>query len=611
MKEFTSQTGGRYTYIDDIINLQDLALAFTSLFDGCDNFIISGCQVSGTTISAGYVYINGKVRYCAGTSNASKWPMYIYESNSVENVSYADAADKKGRNIYGCAVASSVPVVNDSLTGAVPQSIPLQADGTAVRLKDALFGKYALMIDSPYPSQTVKKNVSFEGDVATNTLTAKQSLNITSGTSKATISYNAAGVLTIQSKLNNKLAYKIVITEDGAFQFYTGDTLIASLDAQGVVLNVSTSSNNVKGGNILVSGNDIYNTGVANNTGALNINMLGYNGASTYYRNTVIGNGKNEAVLSIVGSTKASTFYGAVGVSCATSASFMLQHSSLAKTDKTLQNYVVWKDKSSAEMAVMGYTSTTTYDWYIENKIGNIVLNNNVYVQGNLYVNGVNITSTYATTTSLNQELLKKANSADVYSKTVADSRFVKITDSINIFVTQAGGGETGKAAVRNAIGACSSSDLDKAVMKSQLFKDIVNEGLPEASDTSYASSLTARKRALCANIGAAYVDDVQTQVKDTGWIAMTVKNCGITTKLYVRQVGYVVSIQGELHTHHSGTIFTLPNSIDPPKYKIGFSHNKDGEWHCIINGNSRDCVVDHCDNGCSEYIGFLMTYII
>ena len=30
MKEFTSQTGGRYTYIDDIMNLQNLALTLLS-----------------------------------------------------------------------------------------------------------------------------------------------------------------------------------------------------------------------------------------------------------------------------------------------------------------------------------------------------------------------------------------------------------------------------------------------------------------------------------------------------------------------------------------------------------------------------------------------------
>ena len=63
MKEFASQTGGRYTYIDDIMNLQDLALAFASIFDGCGDFIISGCKVNGNSISSGYVFINGKIRY--------------------------------------------------------------------------------------------------------------------------------------------------------------------------------------------------------------------------------------------------------------------------------------------------------------------------------------------------------------------------------------------------------------------------------------------------------------------------------------------------------------------------------------------------------------------
>lgn len=32
MKEFTSQKGGRHTYVDDIINLQDIALVLNSLF---------------------------------------------------------------------------------------------------------------------------------------------------------------------------------------------------------------------------------------------------------------------------------------------------------------------------------------------------------------------------------------------------------------------------------------------------------------------------------------------------------------------------------------------------------------------------------------------------
>lgn len=44
MKEFSSQDGGRYTFVDDIVNLQNLALAFSAIFDTCDNFVITGCE---------------------------------------------------------------------------------------------------------------------------------------------------------------------------------------------------------------------------------------------------------------------------------------------------------------------------------------------------------------------------------------------------------------------------------------------------------------------------------------------------------------------------------------------------------------------------------------
>ena len=73
MKEFNAQTGGRYTYVDDIINLQELALAFASLFTDCDNFIVSGCEVTGSTISAGFVYLNGTLRKFSGASGIGTW----------------------------------------------------------------------------------------------------------------------------------------------------------------------------------------------------------------------------------------------------------------------------------------------------------------------------------------------------------------------------------------------------------------------------------------------------------------------------------------------------------------------------------------------------------
>lgn len=315
MKEFTSQTGGRYTYIDDIINLQELSLAFASIFDGCDNFIVSGCQVSGANISAGFVYINGKIRYCAGASGISKWPIYLYESNTVEKVSYADSGDKVGRNVYGCSVASSVPNITDTLTGSVPQSIKVTSDGGALRLKDAFFGKYALVIDSSYSSQSVKKDVSFGGGITVAGQITTKAMNVVSGTSKATIGYDSAGTLTIQSLLQGKSPYKIVITSDGNFQFYIGNTLLANLQETGLYLGVSLSATLLHSGNVTLKSDHIYNGGTMSDNGVLNINMTGYNDGTAYYRNTVIGNGKNEAILNINGKTKSSLFYGDVTIS--------------------------------------------------------------------------------------------------------------------------------------------------------------------------------------------------------------------------------------------------------------------------------------------------------
>ena len=62
MKEYIAETGGRYTYSDDILNLQELALSMSAVFDGCSDFIISGCEIEGPRVSPGYVWLGGKVR---------------------------------------------------------------------------------------------------------------------------------------------------------------------------------------------------------------------------------------------------------------------------------------------------------------------------------------------------------------------------------------------------------------------------------------------------------------------------------------------------------------------------------------------------------------------
>lgn len=96
MREYVAKTGGRYTYIEDFIGLQELSLSLASIFDGCKNFIISGCKTTGNNnnmdISAGYVYINGKIRHFEGATVDLSNPYYIVESERTESVSYAQNA---------------------------------------------------------------------------------------------------------------------------------------------------------------------------------------------------------------------------------------------------------------------------------------------------------------------------------------------------------------------------------------------------------------------------------------------------------------------------------------------------------------------------------------
>lgn len=682
------------------MNLQELSLAFSSIFDGCDNFIISGCRVSGNSISAGYVYINGKIRYCSGISSATKWPMYIYENNYTEKIPYADSSDKVGRNVYGCVIASSVPIINDALTGTPPQSISIASDGDAVRLQDALFGKYSLLLNPNRGPQTVDKPVYFNDVINANGgALVKNNINIVRGAAKASVNYNASGDLTIQSVLNDNKTHKLVITKEGEFQFYVNNVLLGAINSSGASLKIAISSDITKSGNLTIANNHIYNDGYASDNAAVNINMWGYNSGNAYYRDTIIGNGKNQAVMSITGKTKSVIFNGEVNIAYA-GIPFTLSHPTLSKSDKALMSYCLWRDKNGDGIAMMGYINSTDFNWHIKNNIGHIQIDNDMYVTGSLYVKGTDILSSLVSNSVFNTAIDKKANVCDVYAKTEVDQMFIKRTDSIDIFVSQAGGGDNGKASVRaaigassiadfnnalhlnrnfqdivsyglpalsepnyttllenrkrtlcntlgaaffadidkryvkqsdsialfvanagggsvgqakvcNTIGACTASEFADATLKSKGFQDIVSYGLPNTNDASYSDKLTERKRALCNAIGAAYASDLGVPPKDTGWIAMTVQNCGIVTKLYVRQVGYVVSVQGQLHTHHSGTIFTLPNTIDPPKYEIGYSHNRSGSWHCIIQGGSRNCQVDYCSGGCSEYIGFLITYIV
>lgn len=590
MKEFSAQTGGRYTYVDDIINLQELSLAFGELFDDCDNFIVSGCTVSGTSISSGYVYLNGKLRYFSGASGISQWPQYIYEVNQKESVAYASGSDKVGRTIYGCTCSSSIPSTADAVTGSIPVALSITESG-GLLMKDAFIGKYALLLNPTKGSQTVDSIVTFSKDINVNgLLTALADMSLKSGNTACRIGYNSSHHLTIKSQTANNNNYSIVLTDGTGIEFYVNGVLKMTIGDEIVfAANASTGSNAMTIGSVRTAGAHVYNTGTATDNGELNLNMLGYSGGTTYFRNTYIGNGKGKAIISIKGSDSSVLINGVTTVTTDNLEGIVLL-STVTKTNTALQKSILWKDSNKDVMAYIGYYDTTNQYFGIQNNVSEIVITGATYVNLGPVIRegGTLLSDKYALQTNVTASLDLKANTADVYSKTSADSTFAKKDSGLSQFVTSS----NTQAVLRSQIGALGSSDLDGYAVKSQYLADM--------------ATTEEAKQKIRDNIGAASTGDFQTKLTDSGWVL-------IKTGLYIRQIGNVVSIQGQLKTIHSGTVFTIPNSIDPPTYSvfksISFSNSKN--WTVSIKGNSRQCTVLYCNGSCNVTTDFSITYMV
>lgn len=588
MKEFSAQTGGRYTYVDDIANLQDLALAFASIFVGCDNFIISGCEISGTSISPGYIYINGKIRYFSGISGITKWPQFLYESNKTETVAYASGSDKVGRNIYGCALAETVPTTLDPLTNAIPAYIKLTADG-GLTMRDALFGRYALLLKSSAGKQVVDDVVTFNNDININgVLSTKNRAKLTSGNATCQIYYSGEN-LVVQSQIDTGSIYRFTIANGKGFQFYVNDTLVYKVDENGINTELPITVQECIAGNISIESSNIINKGHASDSACININMSGYNGGSTHYRNTYIGNGKGIAILSIIGSNNTVNINGQLGIKSTAIAAITLQ-STASKDNLALRKIIEWKDVNGIQIANIGYNSLENNVFEIKNSIANISIigYEAVDIGPAIKENGQLLSVKYVTATKLNQLLEDKANTSAVYTQTQANDKFASKNGGLSQFA-----GTYTKAQLRQQIEAVSASDVSNSYPAiSKLLSDM--------------ATTEDKKSQICKNIGAAREGSFQTKLLDTGWV-------NITGSLYARQIGNVVCIQGTVRTIHSGTVFTLPNSIDAPKYDVAFSTSTsyNSPWTCKISGGQKKCNMIYCNGACGKTISISMTYMV
>lgn len=589
MKEFSAQTGGRYTYVDDVLNLQGLALAFASIFDGCDNFVVNGCSVNGTTVSEGYVYMNGKIRHFPGAAGIASWPQYIHESNSTETVAYANGADKVGRNVYGCAIAKTVPTVLDPLTNAVPQYILVTQSG-GKQLKDALFGKYALILNSDIGVQEVKGNVNFTGNInVSGAITAKNKLSVQTGNSIGQIYYDENGNFIVQSRIGEGAVYRFIISSNNGFQFSINGKVVWEATDQSISNRIPVVGDSGRFGNIKTIGNYLYNDSVSDE-GGIYINTLGYNGGDQYFRNTYIGNGKGSVVLEVNGKNASVNVSGSLSVAGSQPIGLLLK-SNIAKSNVLLRKTISWTDSASYEMGYIGFNSVKNNVFEIHNGLADILITGleAVNLGPAIMEDGTLLSKKYASITHVNDQLKQKANSNDVYSSTNADKTFAKLNGGLSQFINE----DSGKAILRSQIDAVSLDEVRKE-------SPSLNKFLADMATSEDA------KKTICTNIGATYGSDYQKKLKDSGWIELK-------GGLYIRQIGNVVSIQGYITIMHSGTAFTIPNSIDPPTYAVNFSttiNSYSGVWRCHIDANSRNCTVDYCNNH-GVKIPFSITYMV
>lgn len=574
MKEFSSQTGGRFTYVDDVTNLQELALAFSAIFDGCDNFIVSGCEVTNNTISPGIVFLNGKLRVFNGASEVTAWPQYIYEVNATENTPYQSGGEKVGRNVWGCAIGAVVPTTLTPLTNKIPQSIQITANG-GLSLKDAWFGKYAVLLNAAVSSQKVKGTLAADTLSATQ-VTARSRMNVAAAGGNAQLYYEGANMILESLADNGNVRYRFVASHGvSGFQLYRNSSLIATFTDTQISFAKPVTGSQATFGSVRIVGTQIINSSTSTDEGEISINVLGLNGANTYYRNTHIGNGRGSKLISVIGRTANIFMYGALTLDASAENAITLV-SNKAKTDVTLKKLLLWQDSANTTMAQFGFTDLASQVFTLSNSVGSIKIQGLEFVDiaPAIKENGVLLSEKYVSSNTFKTELDKKMDKTSVFTQEQAQERFATLAGGLAQFVNK----NKTKAVLCGEIGALTAADL---------------KGYPTIKNClSDMATTDALKKQIRDNIGAAGTGDFQPKLSDTGWV-------NISGNLYARQIGNIVAIQGTITTMHSGTAFTLPNNITAPKYAVGYdAPMTDGcYWSCKIDGGKKACTVTRCNH--------------
>ena len=648
MREFIAKTGGRYTYIEDFIGLQEISLSLTSIFEGCNNFILSGCKTSGTNnsniaISEGYVFIKGKIRHFEGGSIDLTKPYYIVEKERTESVKYAGDATQQGCIIYEC-FGSDVEPIDKQFIKITSTYIP--------RLKDEFFGKYAVTLNSAFNQQTVSQNIAFDKNISVKG-------NITS----------VGNITQINSDKQAEIKQSILPSGDGQYSFFKNGTELSKLlfgydgcikfisgGIEKLVISPTNTAcdligvNELRTSELAIKGNEIDNFSTKGEDGGININRTGYNGTANTPRHFNVYGGKKQLLFRVDGSKNTVISYGAFTEESTNEFGITLRDTAHSYREPNYKKSIAWKDNAGVILGSIGYSDTSKNDLVIKNEQGDVsIVARQFNISGTILESGQSLDSTYAKKAYVDDELAKKVNS--VAGMGLSEQNFTSADkaklDSIKQGSIGSGndgmvnGNDVSQALAGKLDAANNLSDVnDKAEARENLniFSKSECESyyLRKDKKLSDLPTLTEHEKENIRNaIGAAKIGDspadsgvrqiVKEEMKslDEKFALKSTTGIKIATQdgLTFVQIGGVVSIGGKIEpAGGAGHWFNIPNSIGAPATVIsgvifaGFGKKEDINygltWECQAESRNITCPFHYYPDHQEREVTFSCTYV-
>ncbi|MGL5691466.1 MAG: hypothetical protein ACRDD8_11695 [Bacteroidales bacterium] len=644
MKEYKAQTGGRYTYAEDLLNLQDLALSITSVFANTNNCVLSGCTITklpsgNVNIASGFVWLDGKIRHFIGANDISiANGYYIKATFESESVKYANDASKVGREVYGTIGVATLPT--DS------QYIFINPDGAYPTIDVEFFGKYSVIKDPKASNQKINSSIEVVGSVKSSEITSSMSSvgeNV-NGFLRVLRTILAEGGVYQHYVVNADVKSTIQYGDDGKMYFFVDGVKVATFHKDRCEF-IATSTTSQISDKIQIVGDNINLTGDSSTSGSIKFNFKGYNGGNSVNRSVEIFDGKGGKLFTFNGSGVNESY---ATLSINKSSNLILKHTDLSIAENGFSKFIEFQDRTGSSLAKVGFWGSQSFKVDTNGKPVECT-SPSFSVSGSIFEGGQSLLSKYTTKVELeelNLITVKKDGNKVLTDVNFTQQLYDKLSGIKTSTVESNGNGYVVASDVKGELNKClklandlsdlpnkSTARTNLSVYSKEESGSLYNAKANNLSDVSdVAASRTnldvyskeesaAKSTEIVGNLSYSKADSdgkYQLKLKIVDWTNCTPGGSIGQFNVRAKQYGNVVSIQGTLTAAGNNSIWlTIPNEIDPPTNRIGgvadmeirdVSGNYGLKWVCDAGSRSIKVVQQH---GEKKDIPILITYLI